>query len=83
MLSWFLWEQFRLLRHVDRYNRLFDYRVACEAALAGLLVTSMTLDLFHYKYMWLVFAMLVQLRIVAMRSTIAETPRERLQLART
>ncbi|HTU83311.1 MAG TPA: O-antigen ligase family protein [Candidatus Acidoferrales bacterium] len=54
--------QFRSLRVIQPSDELYDYRVMMEAALLAIAVVSMTIDLFTYKYAWLVFAMVALLR---------------------
>jgi exopolysaccharide production protein ExoQ len=66
LLVWFCVAQFLGLRDIDRSSPFYDYRVMLEGALLGVFVASMFIDLFSYKYAWLVFAMVVQLRSIAM-----------------
>jgi O-antigen ligase len=65
LIGWFFWAQFRSLRAIDRSSEYYDYRVLFEASLLAIVAVSMAIDLFQYKYAWLVFAMLALLRNVA------------------
>ena len=56
LLGWFYVEQFRSLRHITRDDPLYDYRIVIEGALIAIGAMSLTIDLFTYKYAWLVFA---------------------------
>ncbi|MGC1381455.1 MAG: O-antigen ligase family protein [Candidatus Baltobacteraceae bacterium] len=56
---------FRSLREIKVGSELYDYRVMMEAALIATAVVSMTIDLFTYKYAWLVFSMIALLRNAA------------------
>lgn len=66
LLAWFLWEHFKTLRAIDRAHPLFDDRIMLEASMLALIVVALSIDLFHYKYLWLLFAMVAQLRSVAL-----------------
>jgi O-antigen ligase len=76
LLSWFLWEHFTTLRSIDRAHPLFDDRIMLEASMLALIVVALSIDLFHYKYAWLLFAAIAQLRSVAltMRRTASARP---------
>jgi O-antigen ligase len=65
LIAAFFVAQFRSLRAIERTSELYDYRIVMEASLLAILVVSMTIDLFQYKYAWLVFAMAALLRNVA------------------
>ncbi|MGC1381267.1 MAG: O-antigen ligase family protein [Candidatus Baltobacteraceae bacterium] len=65
LIAWFFFESFRSLRTIKRDSALYDYRVMMEAALLATIAVSMTIDLFTYKYAWLVFSMAALLRNVA------------------
>ncbi|HZY99327.1 MAG TPA: O-antigen ligase family protein [Candidatus Baltobacteraceae bacterium] len=61
----FFWAQFRSMRHVDSQSELYDERIMMEAALLAIVFVSTAIDLFHYKYAWLVFCMVALLRNAA------------------
>jgi O-antigen ligase len=63
----FFYAQFRSLRVIDKSSDYYDYRVVFEAALVAIVFVSMFIDLFQYKYPWLIFAMLALTRTVALR----------------
>jgi O-antigen ligase len=63
----FFYAQFRSLRVIENDGGFYDYRVVLEASLIAIVFVSMFIDLFQYKYPWLVFAMLALLRTVAVR----------------
>jgi hypothetical protein len=65
LLLGFWFAQFSALRVIGPSHPLYDYRVLLEGALLGLFVTAMFIDLFTYKYAWLIFAMAAQLRSLA------------------
>lgn len=56
LLGWFFWEQWRSLSTIRPKSDLYDYRITMEASLLAVVVMSLTIDLFTYKYAWLVFA---------------------------
>jgi O-antigen ligase len=58
----FFYLQFRSLRSIDTKSEFYDYRVMMEASLIAVAAVSMTIDLFTYKYAWLVFSMVALLR---------------------
>ena len=60
LIVWFFIANFTMLRDIDRDHPLHDYRVMVEAALVGIIVVSLFIDLFSYKYAWLVFASAAQ-----------------------
>jgi O-antigen ligase len=62
LIAGFFWTQFRSLRDIRRGSEFYDYRIVMEAALIAMTTVSMTIDLFTYKYAWLVFAMVALLR---------------------
>ncbi|MBV8726837.1 MAG: O-antigen ligase family protein [Candidatus Eremiobacteraeota bacterium] len=57
--------QFRMLRCVEKGSALYDLRIIATAALIGLSVCAMFIDLFTYKYLWLLFAFIAQVRVLA------------------
>jgi len=57
--------QFLGLRAIDRNNELYDYRIVMEASLLAIVVVSLAIDLFQYKYAWLIFAMVALVRNAA------------------
>lgn len=65
LIAWFFVAQFRSLRAIGPNDALYDYRVVMESVLLAILVVSMTIDLFQYKYAWVVFSMVALLRSVA------------------
>jgi len=65
LIAAFLWMQFRSLRDVNPRGDLQDERIMMEAALIAIGIVSTTIDLFHYKYAWLVFFMVALLRNAA------------------
>ena len=65
LIGCFFVAQFRSLRDIDANSEFYDYRIVMEASLVAILVVSMTIDLFQYKYAWLVFAMAALLRTAA------------------
>lgn len=56
LIAWFFVAQFRSLRHIERSDSFYEYRIALEGTLIAMLAMSLTLDLFTYKYAWLAFA---------------------------
>jgi O-antigen ligase len=56
------WAQFRTLRSIAPESDLYSLRVALEAALIALFVASMFLGTVNYKYLWLVFMMVMLTR---------------------
>jgi O-antigen ligase len=68
LLVWFFWAQFRSLKDIGKTSELYDDRVTMEAALIAIIGVSMTIDLFTYKYAWLVFAMIALLRNASLAS---------------
>lgn len=65
LIAWFFWEQFRSMRDIKPDNALYDYRIALEASTIALAFVALTIDLFTYKYAWLIFAMVALLRTAA------------------
>ena len=72
LLGWFFWAQFRSLKDISKTSDLFDYRVTMEAALVAIIGVSMTIDLFTYKYAWLVFSMIALLRNASLAGQLKE-----------
>ncbi|MGB8964394.1 MAG: O-antigen ligase family protein [Candidatus Cybelea sp.] len=66
LIGWFIWSQFRSLSKIDPASEWYDYRLMMEASLLALIGVSMAIDLFQYKYAWLVFSMVALLRTVAL-----------------
>jgi O-antigen ligase len=66
LIGWFIWSQFRSLSKIDSASEWYDYRLMMEASLLALISVSMAIDLFQYKYAWLVFSMVALLRTVAL-----------------
>lgn len=65
LIVWFFLAEFRSMRAVDPKNDFYDYRIALEASMIALAFVSTTIDLFTYKYAWLIFAMVALLRTAA------------------
>jgi O-antigen ligase len=65
LIAGFFVAQFVSLRVIDASSDLYDYRIALEAALLAIAAVSLTIDLFTYKYAWLVFAAVALLRNAA------------------
>ena len=61
----FFWTELRSLRCIERSSDLRDYRVLMESSLIAIAFVSLTIDLFTYKYAWLVFSMIAFLRNAA------------------
>ena len=57
--------QFWMLRDIARGSALSEMRTIAMAGLIGLSITAMFIDLFTYKYVWLLFAFVAQLRVLA------------------
>lgn len=76
LVGWFLWEQVRSLRFIGRDDPLYDDRMMLESAMIAILFCALSIDLFHYKYTWLLFAAAAQLRSIAltMRATASSLP---------
>ncbi len=72
LIGWFLIANFTMLRGIDRDHPLHDYRVMIEASLIGILTVSLFIDLFTYKYAWLVFATAAQITYLA--TTVRRAP---------
>jgi hypothetical protein len=71
LIAWFVIAHFTMLRGIDRDHPLYDYRVMAEAGLVGIVTVSFFIDLFTYKYAWLVFASAAQVAYLA--STFRQT----------
>lgn len=67
VIACFFWVTFRSLRHVSVGSELYDYRLMLEGSLIAIAFVSLTIDLFTYKYAWLVFSMIALLRTRSMR----------------
>ena len=65
---------FRTMSRIRRGDPLFDLRVGLTAALTAVLVASLFIDNISEKYLWLVLATIMQLRVVA-RPQPVEQPR--------
>jgi O-antigen ligase len=72
LLVWFFCAQFRSLKDIGKTSELYDDRVTMEAALIAIIGVSMTIDLFTYKYAWLVFSMIALLRNASLPSRVKE-----------
>lgn len=68
LLAWFFYRQFRLLTPIVKTSDLYDYRVMLEGALLAIIVVSFSVDLFTYKYAWLVFFAVALFRNAAVSS---------------
>jgi O-antigen ligase len=60
LIIWFWVANFGMLRGITRDHPLYDDRVMVEAGLIGIAVVALFIDLFTYKYAWLVFASAAQ-----------------------
>lgn len=67
LIAAFFYSSIRDLRAIGRESPMYDYRVLVEAALIGLIVVAMFIDLFTYKYAWLTLALAAQLRSAALQ----------------
>ena len=56
--------QYRMLSYIKPTDSLYDYRVMLQATLVALIVASLFIDLLLYKYIWLLFALMAQVRAV-------------------
>jgi hypothetical protein len=65
LIVWFVVANFTMLRGIGRDHPFYDYRVMIEAGLVGIVTVSMFIDLFTYKYAWLVFASAAQVAYLA------------------
>jgi O-antigen ligase len=65
LVAGFFIAQFLSLRGIGRGSDLYDDRVVLEAALLAIAAVSLTIDLFTYKYAWLVFSMVALLHSAA------------------
>lgn len=57
--------QFAILRCVEAGSALYDLRIIATAALIGLSICAFFIDLFNYKYLWVLFALIAQIRVLA------------------
>lgn len=62
LIAWFFWRQFRSLAAATATSPYYDYRVMLEASLLAIVLVSFSVDLFTYKYAWLVFAVVALFR---------------------
>ncbi len=62
MIVGFFYFEFRSMRRIERDSELYDYRLVMEASLLAIAFVALTIDLFTYKYAWLVFSTIVLLR---------------------
>lgn len=60
LVFWF--SQLFLLRHIRPDDQWYDFRLGLEAALLGLFVAALSIDLIWSKYTWLLFSTMAQLR---------------------
>jgi O-antigen ligase len=65
LVAGFFIAQFLSLRGIGRGNDLYDDRIVLEASLLAIAAVSLTIDLFTYKYAWLVFSMVALLHSAA------------------
>jgi O-antigen ligase len=65
---------FRQFKGIRRGNSLYDLRTAFLAALIGLGVCSMFIDLSAYKYFWILIATIAQMRTVALSRRTSAQP---------
>jgi O-antigen ligase len=65
LIALFFWSAFRSLRFIDAKSELYDERIAMEGALIAIAFVSLTIDLFTYKYAWLVLFLIAFLRNAA------------------
>jgi O-antigen ligase len=65
-----------LLQHIRPDNEWYDLRLALEAAVLGLFVASLSVDLIWFKYSWLLFGTIAQLRSLTV-SSIVPIPKRR------
>lgn len=72
LVAAFFVTQFRSLRGIAPGTELYDYRVMMEASLIATATVAMTIDLFTYKYAWLVFSMIALLRNAAASSQASD-----------
>lgn len=68
LIGWFFWEQFRSLRQIEKGDELYDYRIVMQASFVAIVAVSLAIDLFQYKYAWLIFSMVALLRSAASRT---------------
>lgn len=64
LVAWF-WINIKVLRSIPSSSEWYDHRIALEASFLGILIVSLTIDLFTYKYAWAVFTLIIMLRNVA------------------
>lgn len=55
-----------LLGHIKPKDEWFDFRLGLEAAVIGLFVAALSIDLIWSKYTWLLFSTMAQLRALTM-----------------
>lgn len=65
LIAWFFWTEFRSMHAIKPDNALYDYRIVFEASMIALVFVSTTIDLFTYKYAWLILALVALLRTAA------------------
>ncbi|MGB6985796.1 MAG: O-antigen ligase family protein [Candidatus Aquilonibacter sp.] len=58
--------QFRALRAISRHDALYGVRIAAEAAVIGLFMAGMFLDILTFKYLWLAFMVVMLIRNAAL-----------------
>lgn len=63
LLAFAAFSQARALRMVARDHPLYDFRVALEAGMIGVLVSALFLDVMYHKYTWCAFMMVSLLRL--------------------
>jgi O-antigen ligase len=55
-----------LLRHIRPHHEWYDFRIGLEAAVIGLFVAALSIDLIWSKYTWLLFGTMAQLRALTL-----------------
>ncbi len=60
MIAWF-WLNVKILRSIPPESEWYDHRIALEAAFLGVITVSLTIDLFTYKYAWMVWMLIIML----------------------
>ncbi len=76
LILWFYGSFFFSLRNIKRDSPLYDYRIMVEASLIAIAIVAFNIDLFTYKYAWLVFAVAAFLCNAAFAQRQSEEIRE-------
>jgi O-antigen ligase len=66
LVFWF--SQLFLLRHIEPSDEWYDFRLALEAAVLGLFVAALSIDLIWSKYTWLLFGTIAQLHTLTLKA---------------